>query len=85
MNLAPIPSLDTRTFKGDTIDLIIRVTRFREGLIFKNEDNLSENDKKNIRMAIGQAVLDVLRGDKGPQKTKTKDQYSVNLTVPYEK
>lgn len=69
-------SLDTRTFSSDPVALKTLVGRFREGLLFKNEQNMTEGDKKNIRLAIGQAVLDVHRGNrfKAPQKVKKKER-----------
>lgn len=80
-------NLDTRTFSGESIDLLTLVTKFREGLVFKDEVNMTDNDKKQIRLAIGQAVLDVLRGNNfdDPQITKTRSKFSVDLKVPYAK
>lgn len=80
-------NLDTRTFTDEPIDLITLVKKFREGLVFKDEVNMDENDKKQIRLAIGQAVLDVLRGNNFdvPQIKKAKSKFSVNLRVPYAK
>lgn len=51
-------TLDTRTFNSDP-DLRTFIARFREELRFKNADHMTEIDKKNIRLAIGQAVLGV--------------------------
>lgn len=80
-------NVDTRSFNKDPISLINLVEKFREGLVFKNEKNMTEKDKKQIRLAIGQAVLDVLRGNKfdAPQIIKNKTQFSVNLEVPFAK
>lgn len=78
-------NLDTRTFTKEPIDLITLVTKFREGLVFKDDATMNENDKKQIRLAIGQAVLDVLRGNNFdvPQIKKEKSEFSMNLKVPY--
>lgn len=80
-------NLDTRSFGVSPIDLRTLVSKFREGLVFKNESQLSDDDKKAIRLAIGNAVLDVMRGNKltGAQVSKQAGANTINLLVPYAK
>lgn len=43
-------TLDTRTFSSDPIDLRTLIARFREELLSKNADHMTEIDKKYIRL-----------------------------------
>lgn len=61
------------------------VRKFREGLVFKNADQLSDDDKKNTRLQIGNAVLDVLRGTNfnAPQLFKKRTSHTIDMNLPY--
>lgn len=80
-------NLDTRSFASKSINLLDLITKFREGLVFNDGLQMSEDDKKQIRLQIGQAVFDVLKGPNfdADQIVKPSEQFTITLNIPYEK